>query len=256
MNPSLLQLLKVAAPAAPAPPPNPVAAPTVSVTAPGQGTPAPRVTPSDTSGNSANFSETPLTPTAPGSMVSHNGNYIPAEQAQQLQQQEMLAKAEAEKNAPKEQKPMAADTPLTSHLMGSWSARLKAASSPVFTPEKALPHGSVREIPAFNANTSLQAAYNPFDRNNNPGWAGAYAGVMKAVKAPLYRKQHAQAFAGELAKRPDLQYNQRLARRVSEMAETGSNVNPLWALGANLLGSFMGPGAGQQVTNQIQQQVQ
>jgi len=269
MNSSLFQILKVASAVPPAalpnagggvPPaslPNAVSGPVVSVIAGGRGSSAPRVAASAPTGDSSNFSANPLiaAPTALGAMVSHNGNYIPASQAQQMQQQEMIEQAEAQKNAPKEKEPVSDDTPLSGHLMASWTSRLKAASDNVFLPKINQPYGSTLGIPAFDSYTSPSSSYNPFDSKKNPTLAGIYSDVARVIKAPLYKRRQAQAFAGELAKRPDLAYNQFLARRVSDTATTGSSMNPLLAFGVNLLGSALGEGGIGQAFNQIKSEI-
>lgn len=257
MNSSLFEILKVASAVSPTALPNAVSGPVVSVIAGRQGGSAPRVAASAPTGDSSNFSSNPLkaAPTAFGAMVAHNGNYVPADQAQQMQQQEIMEKAEAEKNAPKEQKPAAEDAPLSGHLMASWTSRLKAASDNVFLPKINQPYGSTLGIPAFDSDTSMSSSYNPFDREKSPTLAGLYSGVAKIIKAPLYKRRQAQAFAGELAKRPDLMYNQHLAQRVADTATTGSTMNPLLAFGVNLLGNALGEGGLGQAFNQIKSEI-
>lgn len=251
---SVLQYLKIAAaapaPAAPVPPPNPVNAPTV-VAGGGRGrfVNVPRVAASKPTGQSAEYSATPLQPAASPlgqQPVVHGGMLLSPEEASAQQQVEAESQAQGVKDAPSQPKQ---DTILTKELLHGWKKRLSKASSEFDAPLQTYPRGTSQWDPYAKGyipgGFPSFSSYNPFPKG---GWLHGGYGIAKNILLGNLLNVKPKRWAERtILQSPESRYSQALARRLADPIQTEQQ-NPLLALGANMAGSLLGgkaPDAGQ-----------
>lgn len=251
---SILSIMKIAAaapaPAAPAPPPNAVNAPSVSATpiaSRNRFVNVPRVAASSPTGQSQNYSASPLqaaspTPAGMQQPVAQGGMLLSPEEAamQQQAQMEMQAQSDAgKKEAPAPQKQ---DTLLTTEILNGWSNRLSKVSYESTEPVQIYPRGSSLWDPtakgAVPGGFPTFSSYNPFERGSL--WHGGYDLAKKWLTSNLLNVQSKPWAERTLSQSPESRYSQALARSLADPVRTGESGNPLLTLGANWVGSMMG----------------